>query len=126
MTAHAEAAPAEAVAPRPTGAGRVRQITTLVRRNLTHIKRQPEMLTDVTIQPIMFVLLFSQVYGGGGSADQGGQLGCGEGRAFHVSSRVSVSAQGSGLVSGRSQSHSRLWCLRRSRPQIAQRSAGSR
>ena len=39
MTAHAEAAPAEAVAPRPTGAGRVRQITTLVRRNLTHIKR---------------------------------------------------------------------------------------
>ena len=64
MTAHAEAAPAEAVAPRPTGAGRVRQITTLVRRNLTHIKRQPEMLTDVTIQPVMFVLLFAYVFGG--------------------------------------------------------------
>lgn len=64
MTAHAEAGPAEAVAPRPTGAGRVRQITTLVRRNLTHIKRQPEMLTDVTIQPVMFVLLFAYVFGG--------------------------------------------------------------
>ena len=50
--------------PTPVGAGRVRQITTLVRRNLTHIKRQPEMLTDVTIQPVMFVLLFAYVFGG--------------------------------------------------------------
>ena len=50
--------------PTPAGAGRVRQITTLVRRNLTHIKRQPEMLTDVTIQPVMFVLLFAYVFGG--------------------------------------------------------------
>ena len=46
------------------GASKFRQITTLVRRNLTHIKRQPEMLTDVTIQPIMFVLLFAYVFGG--------------------------------------------------------------
>ena len=29
-----------------------------------HIKRQPEMLTDVTIQPVMFVLLFAFVFGG--------------------------------------------------------------
>ena len=42
----------------------MRQILTLVRRNLTHIKRQPEMLTDVTIQPVMFVLLFAYVFGG--------------------------------------------------------------
>jgi ABC-2 type transport system permease protein len=42
----------------------VRQIWALVRRNLTHIKRQPEMLTDVTIQPVMFVLLFAFVFGG--------------------------------------------------------------
>ena len=36
----------------------------LVRRNLIHIKRQPEMLTDVTIQPVIFVLLFAFVFGG--------------------------------------------------------------
>ncbi|WP_153504894.1 ABC transporter permease [Cumulibacter manganitolerans] len=42
----------------------LRQVRTLVWRNLTHIKRQPEMLSDVTIQPIMFVLLFAFVFGG--------------------------------------------------------------
>ncbi|MBP6996094.1 MAG: ABC transporter permease [Phycicoccus sp.] len=56
-TSPANAAPAH-------GAGPVRQIVTLVRRNLIHIKRQPEMLTDVTIQPVMFVLLFAYVFGG--------------------------------------------------------------
>ncbi len=63
----ADAAPISlAPATRPTvrGAGRVRQILSLVRRNLTHIKRMPEMLTDVTIQPVMFVLLFAYVFGG--------------------------------------------------------------
>lgn len=39
-------------------------VKTLIARNLTHIKRQPEMLTDVTIQPIMFVALFALVFGG--------------------------------------------------------------
>ncbi|WP_068402765.1 ABC transporter permease [Kribbia dieselivorans] len=42
----------------------IRQVITLTRRNLTHIKRQPEMLSDVTIQPVMFVLLFAYVFGG--------------------------------------------------------------
>ncbi len=41
-----------------------RQISALVRRNLIHIRRQPEMLTDVTIQPVIFVLLFAFVFGG--------------------------------------------------------------
>lgn len=44
--------------------GFFRQVGAMVRRNLTHIKRQPEMLTDVTIQPVMFVLLFAYVFGG--------------------------------------------------------------
>lgn len=64
MSAATEAAVLDRAAPRPSGAGQFRQIMTLVRRNLTHIKRQPEMLTDVTIQPIMFVLLFAFVFGG--------------------------------------------------------------
>lgn len=37
---------------------------TVVWRNLIHIKRMPEMLMDVTVQPIMFVLLFAYVFGG--------------------------------------------------------------
>ena len=57
---------------RPTGVerpeihetGLLRQSMTIVRRNLIHIKRMPEMLMDVTIQPVMFVLLFAFVFGG--------------------------------------------------------------
>jgi ABC-2 type transport system permease protein len=39
-------------------------------RNLLNIRRNPEMLTGATIQPIMFVLLFAYVFGGslGGTA----------------------------------------------------------
>lgn len=48
---------------RTEAAGYRRQIATLVRRNMIHIKRQPEMLSDVTIQPVMFVLLFAFVFG---------------------------------------------------------------
>jgi ABC transporter DrrB family efflux protein len=36
----------------------------VVRRNMIHIKRMPELLLDVTIQPVMFVLLFAFVFGG--------------------------------------------------------------
>ena len=36
----------------------------MVRRNLIHIKRTPELLLDVTLSPIMFVLLFNFVFGG--------------------------------------------------------------
>ncbi|MPZ94644.1 MAG: ABC transporter permease [Propionibacteriales bacterium] len=42
----------------------VQQSLTVVWRNLLHIKRMPEMLLDVTIQPVMFVLLFAYVFGG--------------------------------------------------------------
>jgi ABC transporter DrrB family efflux protein len=36
----------------------------MVKRNLLHIPRTPELLLDVTIQPIIFVLLFRYVFGG--------------------------------------------------------------
>src|SRR6188472_880532 len=42
----------------------VRDSWEMVRRNLIHIKRTPELLLDVTLSPIMFVLLFSLVFGG--------------------------------------------------------------
>jgi ABC-2 type transport system permease protein len=37
---------------------------TVTKRNLTKIKRSPDMLVFAVVQPIMFVLLFSQVYAG--------------------------------------------------------------
>ena len=37
---------------------------TVTKRNLYKLKRSPDMLVFAVIQPIMFVLLFSQVYGG--------------------------------------------------------------
>ena len=58
------ATPFHATHPDERGATPTRQVGALVRRNLTHIKRQPAMLTDVTIQPVMFVLLFVYVFGG--------------------------------------------------------------
>lgn len=42
----------------------LQQSLTIVWRNLIHIKRMPELLMDVTIQPIMFVALFAYVFGG--------------------------------------------------------------
>jgi ABC transporter DrrB family efflux protein len=35
----------------------------LVRRNLIHISREPLQLSDVTIQPVLFTLLFTYVFG---------------------------------------------------------------
>lgn len=42
----------------------LRDSAEMVGRNLIHIKRTPELLLDVTLSPIMFVLLFSLVFGG--------------------------------------------------------------
>jgi len=52
--------------PRP-GIKRLRWTLTdallIARRNLSHIRRTPEKLLDVTVQPIIFVLLFGYVFG---------------------------------------------------------------
>jgi ABC transporter DrrB family efflux protein len=48
----------------------------MVRRNLLHIRRTPELLLDVTLSPIMFVILFNYVFGGAISVGQeGGEEG---------------------------------------------------
>jgi ABC-2 type transport system permease protein len=36
----------------------------VTKRNLTHVRHVPEKLIDVTLQPLMFVLLFAYVFGG--------------------------------------------------------------
>lgn len=47
----------------------LRQSWVITRRNLIHIRRMPEMLMDVTLQPVMFVLLFAYVFGGAIAVD---------------------------------------------------------
>ena len=50
---------------RPAGAGMLWSDTLVfARRNIEHVRQIPEKLLDVTIQPIMFVLLFGFVFGG--------------------------------------------------------------
>src|SRR6185437_1341491 len=54
----------------------VKDTWVLTRRNIARIAREPEQLSDVTIQPVIFVLLFTYVFGsaillpGGGSYHQ--------------------------------------------------------
>jgi ABC transporter DrrB family efflux protein len=50
--------------PRPVRT-RVQDVWTLTRRNLVHITREPMQLSDVTIQPVLFTLLFIYVFGSG-------------------------------------------------------------
>jgi ABC transporter DrrB family efflux protein len=60
-------APAPAAAETVTGTGLtgwLRDTRILTRRNLAHIRREPMQLSDVTIQPVLFVLLFVYVFGG--------------------------------------------------------------
>jgi len=44
----------------------------IARRGLVHMRRQPEALSDATIQPVMFVLLFAYVFGGAIAVPDGG------------------------------------------------------
>jgi ABC transporter DrrB family efflux protein len=64
----------------------IRDTIVLTRRSLARIGREPETLMNVTVQPLMFVLLFAYVFGtaiplpGGGSYHEyliGGMLGMG-------------------------------------------------
>ena len=61
--------------PRPQprrGSTAVSDTLVIARRGVKHMRRQPEQLTDATIQPIMFVLLFAFVFGGAIDVPDGG------------------------------------------------------
>jgi ABC-2 type transport system permease protein len=82
-----------ALSPEPTGrlgrsalAWAIKDSYVLTRRSQARIVREPETLMDVTVQPVIFVLLFSYVFGsairlpGGGNYHEyliGGMLGMG-------------------------------------------------
>ncbi len=44
---------------------KVHDVVVLTRRNLVHITREPLQLSDVTVQPVLFTLLFIYVFGSG-------------------------------------------------------------
>jgi ABC transporter DrrB family efflux protein len=44
---------------------RVSDVWALTRRNLIHVAREPMQLSDVTVQPVLFTLLFIYVFGSG-------------------------------------------------------------
>jgi oleandomycin transport system permease protein len=65
MTTATATAPAEReLAPRPSAAEGLRQTMTLAWRTLVQIRHNPWELGDFSFQPIMFVLLFTYVFGG--------------------------------------------------------------
>src|SRR3984957_14586996 len=45
--------------------GSVQDAWAMTRRNLVHISREPTQLSDVTIQPVLFTVLFVFIFGGG-------------------------------------------------------------
>ena len=79
MTVTTSVAPAEATSPRlepvlqPAARSKAgdlwRDSMIYAGRNVAHIRQVPEKLLDVTIQPIMFVLLFAFVFGGAIAVD---------------------------------------------------------
>ena len=53
-------------------AQRFADVIVLTGRNLVHIAREPLQLSDVTVQPVLFTLLFVYVFGSGVVLPHGG------------------------------------------------------
>lgn len=72
MTVPATLAAAPPAVRRGGIAARGRDAVVLTRRNLLHIAREPMQLSDVTVQPVLFTLLFVYVFGSGVPIPDGG------------------------------------------------------
>jgi ABC-2 type transport system permease protein len=75
VTALTPVAPATPATAPPSSHGLVRHlgdIIVLTGRNLVHIAREPLQLSDVTVQPVLFTLLFVYVFGSGVVLPHGG------------------------------------------------------
>jgi oleandomycin transport system permease protein len=75
-----DAPPARVRAQRPAQVRLLRNSLVLAKRNLIKLVRTPEQFIDVTLQPIIFLLLFYYVFGGA----LGGALGHGGGRHTYL------------------------------------------
>lgn len=65
------AASGERVGFLPSMAARAKDVVVMTRRNLVHILREPMQLSDVTVQPVLFTVLFVYVFGSGMSLPGG-------------------------------------------------------
>jgi ABC transporter DrrB family efflux protein len=67
MTSTAAASSISSERPRSAGGvlGRLRDTRAMIRRNLIHISRAPMQLSDVTVQPLIFTLLFVYIFESG-------------------------------------------------------------
>ncbi len=75
MTAAIAQRPPEAAGTRQfthSASERVRNVMSMTRRNLVHISREPMQLSDVTIQPVLFTILFIYIFGGAIPIPHGG------------------------------------------------------
>jgi ABC-2 type transport system permease protein len=79
----------------------------LTKRSIARIRREPETLSEVTIQPVLFVLMFAYVFGGaihlpgGGSYHEyliGGMLGMGLAQTAPGTAVAVVSDMSAGLI----------------------------
>ena len=79
----------------------------LTKRSIARIRREPETLSEVTIQPVMFVLMFAYVFGGainipgGGSYHEyliGGMLGMGLAQTAPGTAVADVTDMSTGLI----------------------------
>ncbi len=50
---------------------RLRDVAVMTGRNLWHVRREPLQLSDVTVQPVLFTLLFVYVFGAGVALPEG-------------------------------------------------------
>jgi ABC-2 type transport system permease protein len=98
-------------AERIAGGGAARQflsdVWVLTKRSIARIRREPETLSEVTIQPVMFVLMFAYVFGGaiaipgGGNYHEyliGGMLGMGLAQTAPGTAVAVVSDMSTGLI----------------------------
>jgi ABC-2 type transport system permease protein len=54
--------------------GAVSDVWSMTRRNLVHISREPMQLSDVTLQPVLFTVLFVYIFGGAIPIPGGGRF----------------------------------------------------
>jgi ABC-2 type transport system permease protein len=106
MTASTMPAPAGTSRPGSFGWA-IKDVLVLTRRSLARIRREPETLAGVTIQPVVFVLLFAYVFGnairipGGGNYHEylvGGMIGMGLAQTAPGTAVALVSDMSTGLI----------------------------
>ena len=85
----------------------ISDVWVLTKRSIARIRREPETLSEVTIQPVMFVLMFAYVFGGainipgGGSYHEyliGGMLGMGLAQTAPGTAGAVVTDMSTGLI----------------------------